>query len=62
MDKNTILTWAATILVAILGFVIVEIVNQDLNLLDIIGFALVFGILFPIVSTLLAKRIAKTKA
>jgi len=61
MNSNVVLTWAATIFFATLAFVIVEILAQDINLVDIIGFALIFGIGFPIISTILAKRIEKSK-
>ena len=61
MNSNVVLTWAATIFFATLAFVIVEILAQDINLVDIIGFALIFGIGFPIISTILAKRTEKSK-
>jgi len=61
MDKNFILTLAITTLFATLAFVIVETLAQDITLVDIIGFAVIFGIGFPIISTILAKRIEKSK-
>jgi hypothetical protein len=61
MNKNGILTWAVTIFFATLAFVIVEILAQDITLVDVIGFAAIFGIGFPIISTILAKRIEKSK-
>ena len=61
MNKNAILTWAVTIFFATLAFVIVEILAQNINLVDIIGFALIFGIGFPIISTILAKRTGKSE-
>jgi len=61
MNKNGILTWTVTIFFATLAFVIVEILAQDITLVDVIGFAVIFGIGFPITSTILAKRIEKSK-
>jgi hypothetical protein len=56
MDKNTILTWTVSIFFATLSSAIVEILAQDINLIDIVGFAVIFGIGFPIISTILAER------
>ena len=56
MNKIGILTWAVTIFFATFAFVIVEILTQDITLVDVIGFAVIFGIGFPIISTILAKR------
>ena len=61
MEKNFILTSAISTLFATLAFVIVEILAQDINLMDIVGFAVIFGIGFPIVSYILEKRTKKSK-
>ena len=61
MDKNVILTSAVATLFATLAFAIVEILAQDIRLVDIVGFAVIFGIGFPIISTILAKRTKKSE-
>lgn len=61
MDKNVILTSAVTTFFATFAFVIVEALAQDINLVDIIGFAVIFGIGYPIIITILAKRTKNSK-
>jgi heme O synthase-like polyprenyltransferase len=61
MDKNFILTMASAIFFATLVFVISEILTQSVSLVDVVVFAVIFGIGYPLLYTIFTKRMKKPK-
>jgi hypothetical protein len=61
MDKNFVLTMASAIFFATLAFIILEILTHSVSLVNIVSFAIIFGIGYPILYTIFTKRMKKSK-
>ncbi len=61
MDKNAILTGIVLVLLSTLIFAILEILTQDVSLAQILLFVVASAITYAIVSTIIAKRMKKSK-